>query len=198
MNYDLNRLMDNLRIRLPGALDTVLKLELFSVMNEFFQSSNCWYEDIDFTVTSGVTEYTITPSSIASIVRLLGVVNSDGRAQNAVLALPNTLTLVNSPSQSDTFTARVALTVNDPTTRDDYPEFPDWVINKYNNDIQDGVLGRMMSQIAKPYTNERMAIYHMRQFRGAVAFAKVEAMHQNVYRGQSWRFPQTFARRKAR
>jgi len=28
--------------------------------------------------------------------------------------------------------------------------------------------------------------------------AGVEAIHGNVYRGQNWRFPQTFARRKAR
>jgi hypothetical protein len=145
-----------------------------------------------------VTEYTITPSSIASIVRLLGVVNSDERAQNAVFGLPSTLTLLTAPNKTEVFTARVALTVTDPVTRDEYPVFPDWVINKYSNDIQDGVLGRMMTQIAKPYTNERMAIYHMRQFRGAIAFAKVEAMHQNVYRGQNWKFPQTFARRRAR
>lgn len=198
MNYDLNRLMDNLRIRLPGALDTVLKLELFSVLNDFFQGSNCWYEDIDFPVTAGTTEYTIIPYNTAAPVRLLGVVNSAERPQAAVFSLPDALTLIAAPSEADTFTARVALTVSDPVSRDEYPVFPGWVLNKYNNDIQDGVLGRMMSQIAKPYTNERMAIYHMRQFRGAVALAKVEAMHQNVYRGQNWKFPQTFARRRAR
>ena len=198
MNYDLSRLMDNLRIRLPGALDTVLKLELFSALNDFFQNSNCWYEDVDFQVTAGVTAYTVTPSSVAATVRLLGLVNSAEQSVAAVLALPDTLTLVNAPSKTDTFTARIALTVDDPVTRDEFPNFPGWVLNKYNNDIQNGVLGRMMTQIAKPYTNERMAIYHTRAFRNAIAFAKVEAMHQNVYRGQNWKFPQTFARRHAR
>jgi len=198
MIYDLNRLMDNLRIRLPGAVDTVLKLELFSVMNDFFQGTNCWYEDIDFPVTTDTKDYTITPSSIAAPVRLMGVVSSDQFNVKAILGLPSKLTLIAAPTKPDTFTARLVLTVNDPTTRDDYPEFPDWVINKYNNDILDGVLGRMMTQIAKPYTNERMAIYHTRSFRGAVAFAKVEAMHNNLYRGQNWAFPQSFARRRAR
>ena len=198
MNYDLSRLMDNLRIRLTGALDTVLKLELFSALNDFFQNSNCWYEDVDFQVTAGVTAYTVTPSSVAATVRLLGLVNSAEQSVAAVLALPDTLTLVNAPSKTDTFTARIALTVDDPVTRDEFPNFPGWVLNKYNNDIQNGVLGRMMTQIAKPYTNERMAIYHTRAFRNAIAFAKVEAMHQNVYRGQNWKFPQTFARRHAR
>jgi len=192
------KLMDLARVRLPGARDNIILLELFAVMNDFFQNSNCWYEDIDFTVALGQTVYYINPTSIASPVRLLGVANAEGRVVNAVYAIPDTLTLLTSPPQTDTYTARVALTVTDPVTRDGYPIFPSWVLDKYNNDILDGVLGRMMSQIAKPYSNERMAVYHMRQFRGAVAFAKVEAMHQNVYRGQNWKFPQAFARRKAR
>ncbi len=31
---DMNRLMDHARIRLPGALDAAIKMELFAVMNE--------------------------------------------------------------------------------------------------------------------------------------------------------------------
>ena len=64
------------------------------------------------------------------------------------------------------------------------------------DDVLSGLLGRMMSQPAKPYTNMQLSVYHMRRFRDGIARAKVEAMHQNVYRAQSWRFPQTFARRK--
>lgn len=202
---DFYRLLDNLRIRVPGATDDVLKLELFNVLNEFFQDSNCWFNDVEFTVTSGVTEYTVTPAGVSSPVRLVGVVNSDLRPQRAVFDLPSTITLQTAPVKAEKFTARIVLTVDDPvTTNATNPELaklpvcPDWAINKYGVDIQDGVLGRMMSQIAKPYTNERMAIYHMRRFRGAVAQARVEAMHNNIYRGQNWSFPQSFARRRAR
>lgn len=198
MNPDLARLMDNLRIRCPGAIDSALQLEFFSVMNEFFQDSNCWTEDIEFAVTSGVTDYLITSTSVSTINRLIGVVNSQGLPQRVVMPVPGELELAWVPDQDDTFTARVALTVTDPVTRDGYPEFPDWVLTKYNTSIQDGVLGRMFSQVAKPYSNERMAIYHSRRFEQAKSFAKVEAMHQNVYRGQNWKFPQTFARRKWR
>jgi hypothetical protein len=198
MNADLARLMDNLRVRLPGAVDEAIKLEYFTTMDLFFQSTNIWVEDIDFAVTPDVEDYVVTPSGVATIVRLMGVVNSDGRAQSATMRVPGEITLQTSPSQDDTYTVRVALTVTDPVTRDGYPEYPDWIITKYAANILDGVLGRMMSQIAKPYYNERMAIYHSRRFGNCITTAKVEAMHQNVYRGQNWKFPQTFARRRWR
>jgi hypothetical protein len=194
----LSKFMDMVRIRLPGARDNIIQLELFAVLNDFFQDSNCWYEDIDFTVSAGLTSYYLIPSSVASPVRLIGVVNSQQRPQSAVFDLPGSLTLYNAPNQSDTFTARIALTVGDPVTRDGYPEFPDWVLDKYANDILDGLLGRMMSEIAKPYSNSQLAVFHMRKFRNAVMQAKVEAQHKNVYRGQNWRFPQTFASRNWR
>lgn len=198
MNADLARLMDNLRVRCPGAIDGALQLEFFAVMNEFFQDSNIWTEDIPFEVTSGVTDYSIISTSVSTINRLIGVTNSQNIAMAATMAVPGEITLAWIPAQTDTYTATVALTVTDPVTREGYPEFPDWVLNKYNSGIQDGVLGRMFSQIAKPYSNERMAIYHMRRFETAKSQAKVEAMHGNVYRGQNWKFPQTFARRRWR
>jgi hypothetical protein len=198
MTADLNRLMDNLRVRLPGATDEALKLEYFSTMDQFFGATNIWTEDIDFEVTNDNKTYYVTPSGVANIVRLMGVVNSDGVTIAALMKVPGEITLVDYPNQSDTYTLQLALTVKDPVTRDGYPEYPDWILEKYGVDIIDGVLGRMMSQIAKPYSNERMAIYHMRRFQNTIAIAKVEAQHRNVYRGQSWRFPQTFARRRAR
>jgi hypothetical protein len=198
MTADLNRLMDNLRIRLPGATDEVLKLEYFSAMDQFFSATNIWTEDIDFEVTNDNKTYYVTPSGVAQIQRLMGVVNSDGVVVAALMKTPGEITLVDYPNQADTYTLQLALSVKDPVTRDGYPEFPDWILEKYGVDLIDGVLGRMMSQIAKPYSNERMAIYHMRRFQNTMAVAKVEAQHRNVYRGQSWRFPQNFARRRAR
>lgn len=203
-NADINRLMDNARIRLPGALDAALQLELFSVLNEFFQTSNIWYQDIQFAVTPTTANYLDDPDAYTydiipdqgSITRLIGVVDSNGYAQKAWMPTLGSLILAFSPNTAQTYTARVALTVTDPTTRDGYPQFPDWIMNKYGNDILDGLLGRMMSQLAKPYSSATMAQFHLKNFKQAVNQAKVEASHQNVYRGQNWRFPQTFARRR--
>lgn len=197
-NADFNRLMDQLRIRLPGALDGTIQLELFSVMNEFFQTSNCWSEDIPMKVVPTRTTYEIVSTTPSSINRLFWVKTPSGVPVAATMPVPGTIELANPPSEEAVYTATVALTITDPVDREGYPEFPDWFLNKYSNDILDGVLGRMMSQFAKPYSQPQLAQYHMRRFVQAANRAGVEAIHGNVYRGQNWRFPQTFARRKAR
>jgi hypothetical protein len=203
-NADMKRLMDHAKIRLPGSLDSALQMELFSVLNEFFQTSNIWYEDVAFPVTPTADTYLQNPDAFTyeiipdqgAITRLMGVVDSQGRLQAASMPVLGDLILGYSPNVADTYTARVALTVTDPVTREGYPEFPDWVLNKYGNEILDGLLGHMMSQIAKPYTSPTIAMVHLRKFNSGVSKAKVEASHQNVYRGQSWRFPQAYASRR--
>jgi len=203
-NADMLRLMDNAKVRLPGALEASIQNELFYCLNEFFQTSNIWYEDIDFTVTATTQTYIQNPDAFTYeivptsgvINRLAGILNSQGSVQSATMAIPGFIVLNYSPNTDDTYTARVFLTVTDPTTRDGYPEFPAWILNKYGNDILEGVLSRMMGQVAKPYSNPQMAQFHARNFKGAISQAKVEAQHKNVYRGQSWNFPQTFARRR--
>lgn len=197
-NSDVLRLMDLARVRLPGARDNIIQLELFAAVNEFFQSSNAWREDIEFTVTPGVTSYELFQSSSASINRLMGVVNDAGKPVTAAMREPGLLELYQAPSQSAVYTAQVSLTVTNPTDKDGYPQYPSWFLNKYGNDILDGLLARMMAQIAKPYTQPQMAVVHGRNFKQAISFAKTEAMHNNTYRGQSWRFPQGFARGRAR
>lgn len=203
---DLNRLMDNARIRLPGALDDTIRLELFTVLDSFFQGSNSWYEDIGFNVAPTTLTYAEDPSQFSydllpsqqgsMIVRLVGVWDAQGFPQTAFMPTLGTVVLKNGPNEAQTYTARVILTVSDPVTREGYPVIPSWVLAKYGNEILDGVLGRMMSQLAKPYTSAQGALYHNRMFGKAITAAKVGAQHQNVYRGQSWRFPQAFNRRR--
>lgn len=206
-NADMNRLMDNARIKLPGALDNAIQLELFAVLNEFFQDTNIWYEDITFDVVPtpytylenpGSYTYTVVPLEGGVINRLMGVVDSNSFAQRASMPTPGAIILDYSPNQADTYTARVAKTVTDPVSREGYPQFPDWVMNKYGSDILDGVLGRMMGQVAKPYSSPQLSLLHSRKFQQAINKARAEAMHGNVYRGQRWRFPQTFSRRRGR
>jgi hypothetical protein len=203
-NADMNRLMDNARVKLPGALDATIQLELFAVVNEFFQTSNLWYEDIAFSVTPTTQTYLENPSAYTyeliplqdgTINRLMTIVDSAGFPQAGIMPTPGSVILQHSPNKADTFTARVAKTVTDPTATDGSPIFPEWVMNKYGNEILDGVLGRMMAQIAKPYSSPALAALYVRKFRQSVSRAKAEAMHGNLYRGQSWRFPSSFSAR---
>jgi hypothetical protein len=192
---DMNRLMDHARIRLPGALDAAIQMELFTVMGEFLNKTNLWYEDITFQTQPEVATYAVTPSA-GAIARLLGVMDASRAAVSAAMPIIGTVCLAYPPSGPQTYTARVSLMVTDPVTPDGYPQFPEWVLARYGDDLLEGVLGRMMSQMAKPYSSAAGAQFHLRNFRAATAQAKVEASHQNVYRAQNWRFPQTFGSRR--
>lgn len=196
---DITRLMNNLRISLPGAIDDALKIEVFNVLNDFFQGSNIWREDIEVPVTSGVTSYELTPAGPASIVRLMRVIDENELPVNAVFNIvTGDMDLAFSPSKDATYVAQVTLTVNDPLDREDFPLFPMWVLNLYQNDIISGVLGRMMAQPAKPYSNTQLAAFHSRNFQSAISAARAEANRGFTYGAQRWRFPQGFNRYKAR
>ena len=198
MNSDISRLMDNLRVRVPGSSDAALRLELFNVVLDFCSDTNIWQQDIDVLITPGVTEYELIPEGIAYINRLMSITDADGRSVNATMPIPGTLALSTAPNEAQTYTARVALTITDPVTRDDYPVLPDWIWSRHNQDFQDGVQAKMFSQIAKPYSNERMAIFHMRNWSDSKARARVEARHHFSNEVQRWRFPQTFNARRSR
>ena len=203
-NADMNRLIDHARIRLPGSLDAGIQMELFSAMDEFFQRSGVWHEDIEFAVTPATGSPAVNPEdftyevipSVGSVVRLVGIADSDGASVRATMEVPGEIVLAYSPNVADTYKARVVLTVTDPVTSEGYPQFPDWIMTKYRDVFLEGVIGRMMSQIAKPYSSTAGAQYHLRNFKRGVGQAKVEAQHANIFRGQNWSFPQTFSRRR--
>ncbi len=202
-NADIDRLMNNARMRLVGATDPVLQQELFAVMDDFFKKSNVWNEDIELSVPGmdpANTVYPLAPAAPALIDKLLWVFQKPtetsigrGSAVVAAMSIPGELTLRTQPSSDVEYIVTVALTVADPTDRGGYVQFPAWVLAKYREAILDGLLGRMMSQPSKPYTNSQMAVFHMRKFNQAMASARVEWTRNNTYRAQAWSFPQGFS-----
>lgn len=198
-SLDLTRLMKNARVQLPGAIDTNLQLELFNVLGIFFSGSNIWKEEITFAVTTADAEgaaYSIEQESVSSIVRLMGIVDSNDIPVAGSMAETGEIILDHAPGNSDTYTATVSLTVDDPVKSDGYPEFPAWILGKYSDGILDGLLARMMAQPAKPYTNMKLAAYRLQLFSAAIAQAKSEAIRKNINNAQAWRFPQSFATRR--
>jgi hypothetical protein len=199
---DMTRLMDQCRVRLPGALDGAIQQEMYSAFDHLLQISHLWYEDITFVANPtddsyeqnpAAYTYTLTPTS-GQVVRLLSVAAEDGAGISAAMPIIPDLILAVPPEATSVYVARVVLTVA-AVDVDGYPIVPDWIVSKYQAKILDGVLGRMMSQIAKPYSSTQMALTHTRLFNSFVQRAKVEALRENVHAAQRWRFPQTFNRR---
>jgi len=204
MAADIDRLMNNARDRLPGAVDAAMQRELFNTMDEFFKKSNVWNEDIEIAIPGNDpanTVYQLTPEAPALIDKLAWVFvkptqTSVGRgpAVAAAMQVPGELTLQTQPSSDQVYVVTVVLTVQDPVDRKGYVQFPAWVLAKYRETILNGLLGKMMSQPNKPYTNTQLSVLHMRKFVSGYSSARVEWTRNNTYRAQAWAFPGGFSR----
>lgn len=197
-----NRVFDTAKLRLPGALDAALQLELFHVCEDFLRETHAWKELISFVSAVPTQSYlgdpsqytfTLTLPAGSTAVSLLGVYDDAERPYRATMPVPGEVILDSPPSA--TLKAYVALTVSDPVGTDKMPQLPDWVTELHWPCLLDGLLLRMMSQPGKPYTNLQLAVTHGRAYQKRKSQARVEAMRQNLYGAQSWTFPQTFNRR---
>ena len=192
-NADVLRLVTNAQIRLPGATVSTVQQELFMVADEFFKESNVWREDIEFSVPANDppgTVYEVTPTGNVVIDKLMWMRNTDGGGRIfGQMSVPGEITLASYPSSPARYVATVTLTVSDPTQRDGYVSFPDWVLAKYRGVFLNGLLGKMMSQPAKPYTNTQLSVYYIKLFNSGKSAARVDAQRANVFRAQAWNFP---------
>lgn len=192
-NADVIRLVTNAQIRLPGATSSTVQQELFTVADEFFKESNAWREDIEFNVPGNDpqgTIYEVTSTGNTTIDKLMWMRNADGGGRIfGQMSIPGEITLATYPSSPAKYIATVALTVSDPTQRDGYVSFPGWVLAKYRGVFLNGILGKMMSQPAKPYTNTQLSVYYIKLFNSGKSAARVEAQRANVFRAQAWNFP---------
>lgn len=193
---DLDQLMAAVRVRLPGHSDAGIKVELYSALKEFFNESSSWTEAVTMSSVEDVDTYTVTPSG-GQIVRLAGVTGEDGLPLPAVIdsigVLDATVRFRNAFTAVQLFTAYVVKTVALPKDNEDFPVMPDWLLPLWGEGIQDGVLGRMMSQPAKSYTNLTQAKYHLAKFLDAIQIANVATVRRHTFGTQAWQFP-SFAR----
>jgi hypothetical protein len=194
---DWTQLLNQARVKLPGSSDAALKGELFDVLHEFFDTSSAWTEAITLNVLPNTVEYAVTPDS-GQIIRLAGVVDGNNIPQPAIMAELGEVLFANPYNVAQTMTAVAVKSVVLPTSRDQLPEIPSWVLPRWHNVILDGILGKMMGQLNKSYSNETLSTYHLRRFRDGMAQARVAALRHNTFGTQSWRFPSGFATRTQR
>jgi len=198
----MNRLMDNIRIRTPGALDGVIQSEVFAAVTDLCRDANIWtmpfeiereVATLDVWQDPDAYTYQIIPPAGSRTVRLMFVGDGNRSRVPAVMLRPNYITFNRSPNEPDIVTAWVTLTVTDPITRSGEPVAPDWIVEEFNDTIMNGAVARMMSQVAKPYSNPQLAVTHYNLFRRGLAQARTASDRGRTYGGQTWRYPQNFA-----
>jgi hypothetical protein len=184
------KLVGQANVSLTGASDAGLRAQLYETLEEFFDGSNCWQENISFTVLPDTLDYQLRPLT-GRTLRLLHVLDQNNVPQQAVMPAIETVHFLYPYTNAQPMLAVVVKTVTDPLLCFP-PHIPDWLLPTFGFKILDGVLGNMMLQPGASYSNPQLAQFHLARFRDAIAHARVAMMKANTIGAQAWAFPQQF------
>lgn len=192
---DFDQLMNQARVNLLGASDAGIKGALFDVLHEFFTESSWWTEDV--TITIILPDPSLYPVALAGggqIIRLAGVVDPNNVTQPAILGDDLASVQFAHPyNTAQKMTAVLVKSVDLPTDRHMVPVLPTGFLKRWHTIVLSGVLGQMMGQIAKSYSNPTSSTYHLRRFQNGKAQARVEKLRRNTIGTQAWTYPQGFS-----
>ncbi len=188
---DTDRLMREVQVELIGAAELHIKAKAFDVMTEFFYDSGWWTEAISVPVLAGTQNYPIAPTE-GQITRLFMVVDAGGFFQPALLPDIGTITLKYTPNVSQTYTAVVVKNVLAPTAKDGWPIAPAQALQEFYLAMKEGMLGGLMNEKNKSYSDPKGALYHLSRFRKGIVDARIAVLRANTNGAQAWRFPQAF------
>jgi hypothetical protein len=184
------QVMGQANVALSGASDVGLKVQMFDVLEEFFDGSNCWQEHINFTVVPDLLEYPLIPLT-GRALRLYGVLDQNNVPQPAVMPEIGKVRFLYPYTDSQPMTATLIKTVTDPLSCFP-PGIPDWVLPTHGLCLLHGLLGNMMTQPGQSYSNPAMGNFHLQKFRNSIAHARIAMMRMNTVGSQAWAFPQQF------
>lgn len=194
---DFEQLMNEARVTLVGASDAGLKGAFYNVVTEFLNDSSAWTQSVQVNAVTTRREYPLFVPE-GQIIRLVGVSQPSGVLNGQPIFIPalmpdvGTLYLSQAPATAATYEAEVVTNVSLPTDRSGIPIGPDWLLPIWHVGILDGLLGRMMMQPDKSYTDKTTAAYHLKRFRDAISRARVSKLRAKTNGAQAWRFPQQF------
>jgi hypothetical protein len=127
------------------------------------------------------------------IIRLSGVCDINGSFIPALMRdmEANHIRLRNAPNTAQQLFARVVKNVSLPTHKG-LPLAPEWVLQKWHLGIKHGIIGQLMKEQNKSYSDPKGALYNLSQFRRYINEARAQALRANTEGASSWRFPQSF------
>lgn len=186
-----DRLMDNLRVKLPGAIDPLIKTELWNTLNDACREGHLWRETIDVPLVEGEVAYEVAPAG-AEVVHVYGVSHATLDVTGTVYDNGMVVLRNRTPLFSDTTTplfVDAALTPSLDAGADIENLIPADMWSTHHNMLVDGVIGRMMGQVAKPYSNPALAAYHLRSYRSQMVEARRRIKTGGIPGAQTWRYP---------
>ncbi len=197
-------LYSRVRAQLVGASDAAVRMAMFDMFHEFFNDSSIWKEVIPGNILPSVLLYQLVAGGaqdffdidpVGKIIRLLGVADANYVPIPADMPEPPIMRLAYPPSMVTSVWAAVIKNVDTPVTVSALPEVPYHIVQTYLPYLLRGVLGLMQQQKDKPYTDAKMATLNYQSFRQGVNMARTNALRNNLFGSNAWRFPQAFRTR---
>ena len=190
MPYDF--LMDNLKSKIPGAIEPMIEAELANMLDEFCRRSLTWREEAEVDLVAGIKVYEVAPPIGETFVHMIAAEHPQANLRGSFFEFGQ-FNLYYQPEAADVAAGPVTLTMAmtfDMNARGDLRNaIPEDMWEEYHQTFMDGTLGRMMAQAAKPYSNAQLAVYHTRAFNRDVAQARHRANTHNIPGAQLWRYP---------
>ena len=205
-------LWERYRGMLPGALDEVLHLVFSEIVRDFFQESTVWRQYVDARMVGDRTRYDLNQYvKDARVQWVLNEVTVDGtqiypRPVNYTTSNPGSVSyyhldgtsaVVLSPTPSypkDTkhVLRALAVLVPPPGTiqRSTCGAIPGELMMTWYDAFLWGVVGRMMLDVAKPYSNIQQGVFFTKQYKHKRTEARDVAMRRNMNTTAPWVFPQ--------
>jgi hypothetical protein len=197
-NASVTRIFDTARLRLPGATDGVMQLEFTNVVQEFCVTTNAWVDATDVELQPNTNLYDLVPPDAnGDIKRIMYVENLDREAPAwtapAWMPVPGVMQIGFVPQVKQDIVVFVALQPNERGCKQSIPGVPDWFYTDYTKQLTDGLIGSMLVQPAKPYSNPQMGQFYLKRFLSGMSTVRIQADNGRRYGGQHWAFPQGFA-----
>jgi hypothetical protein len=205
---DFDQLMVQAVVKLPGVSEQALHAEFYDVLSEFLNDSSIWTENVTVPYMANTVAYRVSVSE-GQIIRLNSV-GDWGTMQPLELTqvippgtpgplfvpaiMPEIGLIVtrNIPDTNGFWQVNLVLNCKLPLTKGQMPEAPEWILPIWHVALLDGLLGKMMNDPSKSYTNAAGAAYHLKRFRDGIARARISKLRANTIGTGAWRFPQQF------
>lgn len=201
-NDHVKSVYNQIRIRVPGVSNEMVRAVLYEILNEFFLDSSCWQEYIHGIIYPSVVFYELAPIEFPNgkIISLAGLMLDTIRVPvPAMMPVAPIMALQEPPSNPGATTALVIKTVKQNWNEfGELPDIPSWVVTEYGNWIMDGVIGKLQMQPNVTYSNLKVGTMNYSRFRSAVNSARVATLRRNTFGLNAWVYPQQFRSRSQR
>jgi len=189
------------KVAMPGLTDAVFQQASYQVWKDFTDKTNLWTEEVPINVTPNVLSYQFTcvNGQPNRLLLLYDPAQQDPDRKwvqgNVGMQVPGIITISYSPSMATVWNAVVAKI---PVVRSsqNYPDIDtpsNWIVDKYRDGLVFGIMGRLQNLPAKTYSNPKLAMWNRQNYIAERSKARADGQKANVYGGQRWQYPQSFA-----